>query len=178
MQGAHFTLALSGGSYVYFTLLYSSYHHTEGSKYQTTEYNYSVYTLSIVSQLIVSCQLLVYLHLRLLTISLSMFIFNVSLISCLEVDRTSPPHPQICMHNYTTLTGTQSLTFVFKPLKPSLTTLLPKNLRHPKLFSLFPNHSKAHTHQPQWQAALNRADSLLLVDSLMTCPGPKTQQLL
>ena len=30
-----------------------------------------------------------------------------------------------------------------------------------------------HTHQPRWQAALNRAASLPLVDSLTTCPGPK-----
>ena len=58
---------------------------------------------------------------------------------------------------------------LFKPSKPSLTTLLPKNC-----FPLCPNHSKAntHTHQPRWQAALNRAASLLLVDSLTTCPGP------
>ena len=38
-------------------------------------------------------------------------------------------------------------------------------------FPLCPNHSKAHTHQPRWQAALKRASSLLLVDNLMTCPG-------
>ena len=77
----------------------------------------------------------------------SVSIFNVSIISCLEADRTSPPHPRICTHNHTTRTQTQSLT-------------------------TFPQTNWPHKHQPWWQAALNRAASLPLVDSLTTCPGP------
>ena len=62
---------------------------------------------------------------------------------------------------------------LFKPSKPSLTILVPKNLSQ----KLFPSISQplkiksTHTHQPRWQAALNRTASLLLVDSLTTCPG-------
>ena len=76
----------------------------------------------------------------------SVSIFNVSIISCSEADRTSPPHPRICTHNHSTRTQTQSLTTI-------------------------PQTNWPHTHQPWWQAALNKAASLPLVDSLTTCPG-------
>ena len=35
-----------------------------------------------------------------------------------------------------------------------------------------PLKNTPNTHQPRWPAALNRAASIPLVDSLMTCPGP------
>ena len=49
--------------------------------------------------------------------------------------------------------------------------------------SLFPSMSQPlkstpTTHQPQRPVALNRAPSLLLLDSLTTCPGRVTRQLL